>query len=312
VYVRFLGLAPIGEENYSLAVINEANITNLGVDPVVARPSISYGGSANIASDSIAVDESTGKVVIGDGFDQFAHIYFPSTQGFSFYDPGFYPFHVAVDSINGIYYFADGYGDTAYLDEQAFTSGQITSTPNPGNINGTCGGQGSVIGVDATTDQAYITTCDASGANLSLFDGATKKLIVPATPPPPFALSLGTPPNNFGFLSGSFSILVDTSNPDHTKHSAYVENGITNQLDVINGPTPGARPSLSFSPSPLTFGQVNVNSMASVTLTVTNLGPGPLSSLVPTITDSQDLGSIGMSIISCSLPLQSGMGTASS
>ncbi len=281
VYVRFIGPNGLNEhgglgssQNYSMAVINAYT------DTLTATPSISYGAPVDLATDSIAVDEGTGKVVVADGFDQFARIYFPSTQAFSFYDPGFYPSHVAVDSINEVYYFADGYGDTAYLNNLSYTSGQITSTPDPGNVNNTCSAQGSVIGVDATTDQVYITTCDVSGADLHLFSGDVQGDLTPTA-----TLQLGTPPNNSGFLSGYFSILVDSSNTDPTKHSVYIENSITNQLDVINGPTPGARPSITISPNPLNFGLVQVGVPTVLSLTVQNTGSANLNlaSLAPTI-----------------------------
>jgi YVTN family beta-propeller protein len=316
VYIRVIAPNDIGggnySENYALAVYStqtDSAVLDFQGMPEPIVHSISYGASTNIALDSIAVDESTGKVVVGDGFDQFVHTYFPSTQSFSFYDPGIYPFHVAVDSINGIYYFADGYGDTAYLDERAFTSGIITSTPiKVGDLANTCGSQGSVIGLDPTTDQAYITTCDGSGgAVLHLFDGSTKQVNAPL-------LVLGTPLYN-GSLNGSFAILVDTSNTNPASHTAYIENSIINSgttppeapgIDVINGPAPGARPSVTFSSNPLSFGIVQVNTPASVTLTVTNTGTGPLTTLVPALDDAQDPGSVSVSLVSPCLPLTTG------
>ncbi len=271
---------PLGEEQYSMAVI-DAN-----TDTVTSTQLEFVGQSTDIATDSIAVDETSGNVVIADSEEPTLHIWQPATGGFEQITPSFYPEHVAVDSYNEVAYFTDGYGNSGSYN---LTTGQnLTLTQNP-NVEATCGAASSAIGLDPTTDQAYITVCPETVADpnctttmcagLDLFDGPTGKLLA--------QLPLGDPSNSDNSLFGNFAVAVNPST-----HAVYVGDSVTSTIDVVNGPSGSLlaqRPLLVFSPSPLTLPAVAAGDTTSATLTVTNCGTQS-ATLAPTLSASQSLG----------------------
>lgn len=290
VYVRFFGTEG-SETFYSLGVIDA---TNNG-DTVSSVQSLAYATfQTNVYPDSMAVDESTGDVLIGDDYDQFVHLWEYADQTLSGiiggYE-GFYTYHVAADSINGIFYTWDGYGNVGYLVPNQ-SSGTITSTSVYANSNATS------VAVDSSTEQAYIVNCNTSNSDgtlgtLTLWDGSTDS--VTATQP------LEIPSAATSEACGG--ILVDTSNPSPATHSAWLDflynsspsglNITTGQIDVINGPTPAARPTVTISPNPISFGAVGINQISeSQLLQITNTGQAPLTSPTVVIQNLADPGSI--------------------
>jgi YVTN family beta-propeller protein len=295
LYVRcFCSPSPLGEEGYSMDIIDATT------DTVTSTQELFQGQDTNIATDSIAVDQSSGKVVIADSEFPSVHVWVPPTQNnigyFESFNPNFYPEHVVVDSSNEVAYFTDGYGNS-----ESLTLGTLEPLvlSRAANVETTCGAAANVIGLDPSTNQAYMTVCPETVADpkcttatcggLDLFDGPTGRLIT--------QLPLGNPSGSFSNISGAFAIAV---NP--TTHTVYVENSLTGALDVINGPSVlGARPALAFSPSPIDFGPVAVGATASATLTVTNSGTGP-TTLTPTILLATGSGTPQISPVTCPVP----------
>ncbi len=295
VYVRcFCASSPLGEEVYSMDVIDATT------DTVTNILELFQGQDTYIATDSIAVDETSGQVVIADSELPSVHIWVPPTQNtigyFESYNPNFYPEHVVVDSSNEVAYFTDGYGNSKSLN---LATHQSLLLSQAANVETTCGAAANVIALDPSTNQAYMTVCPETVADpnctttacagLDLFDGPTGKLIT--------QLPLGNPSGNFNIDSGEFAIAVNPST-----HTVYVENTLTNTINVINGPSVlGARPALAFSPSPINFGPVAVGTTPSATLTVTNSGTGP-TTLTPTILLSTGSGFPQISAVTCPVP----------
>ncbi|MGB6200981.1 MAG: Ig-like domain repeat protein [Candidatus Acidiferrales bacterium] len=285
VYARCFCLgAPTGEENYSLAIIDATT------DTVTNTVSEFISSSTSIATDSIAVDETSGHVAIAATGQPSMNVWVPANSGFQTYSPGFFPQHIVVDSSNEIAYITDGFGNSASVNLATFTAFSLSTAVEGGN---TCSGSGNVIGVDPSTDQAYMTTCGSEtgspAAALNLIDGPTGKIIA--------TTSLGDPAGSSNSLNGFFAIAVDP-----TTHVVYVANSLANQLDVFNGPAAAARPVLAFSPSPLTFAPVGVGQTAAATLTVTNSGSAS-TTLNPTISLTQGAGTPQIVADGCTSPL---------
>jgi len=289
---------PLGEEEYSMAVIDATK------DTVTNIESEFQGPSTNIATDSIAVDETSGDVVIADSEYPTLHIWVPKPVQtgpplpgyFLTYNPNFYPEHVVVDSNNELAYFTDGYGNSASLNLSTFQEFPLSHAPV---VESTCGAGANVIGLDPTTDQAYMTVCPETVtdpnclttecAGLDLFDGPTGKLIT--------QLPLGNPVGNFNSLSGTFAIAVNPTN-----HVVYVENSLANSIEVVNGPNVlGSRPALTFSPNPLPISPVGIGVTASATLTVTNSG-NAATTLNPTIVLTSGLVNALIVPVTCPTP----------
>jgi YVTN family beta-propeller protein len=226
LYVRcFCSPSPLGEEGYSMDVIDATT------DTITSTQELFQGQDTNIATDSIAVDETSGKVVIADSELPSLHIWVPPTQNnigyFESINPNFYPEHVVVDSNNEVAYFTDGYGNSESVNLSTFQELRLSQAAN---VETTCGAAANVIALDPSTDQAYTTSCPetvadpkcttAICAGLGLFDGPTGKLIT--------QLPLGNPSGNFNINSGEFAIAVNPST-----HTVYVENTLTNSINVI-------------------------------------------------------------------------------
>jgi hypothetical protein len=317
VYVRYTGGSNLlGYQGYSLAQIDSTK------DQII---NTAYLGQTQfqttIFPDSLAVNESNGQVLIGDDYDQYVHLYDPNTQqlsGFFGYE-GYYPYHAAADSLHGIFYTWDGYGNTGYITPNQ-NGGSITSTTNtsPGE---------STVAVDQSTDQAYVLNCNSTNGDgtfgtMTLFDGAAK--IVQTT----LSLEIPSVLNNENEYCGG--LLVDASNSNPAQHSAWAGFAYasqdptsgnittTGQIDVINGGTPAARPSISFlfgNPlgidfNPAPFQDVGVGQTATQLVRIKNNGPGPLNSLSFDIQDLQDSGSLQIAnngcVVSVAQPLPAG------
>lgn len=287
VYVRFYGT--IGSEStYSLAVIDASSTGN---NPIVTRQDLSIASfPSSIYSDSMAIDESTGNVLIGDDYDQYVHLFEYSTQTVSGFFAGYggYNYHVAADGVNGIFYTWDGYGNVGYLIPNQ-TSASITSTSVLGAANE------SYVAVDSSTEQAYVMNCNTANSDgtlgtLTLWDGSKDSAIT--------TLPLEIP--STATSEGCGSLFVDSSNSNPAAHSAWLsfDYGInfstpTGEIAVINGPVPAARPAISVSPSALSFGTAGVGQGSFVTnVTIQNNGTAPLTGITPVFQDAQDPGSI--------------------
>lgn len=288
VYVRYLGT--VGSESaYSFAEIDASSTGNNAITTYELSIASNYSGT--IYPDSMAVDESTGNVLIGDSYDQYVHLFEYSTQtlsGFFGGSGGFFNYHVAADSVNGIFYTWDGYGNVGYLiPNQA--SGLITSTSVFGNSGLTS------VAVDSSTEQAYIANCnttnpDGTLGTLTLWDGLKDSVIT--------TLPLEIP--STATSEGCGSMFVDSSSSNPAAHSVWLSysysqypSGVGGGIDVINGPTPAPRPVISVSPSTLSFGAVGVGQGSFVTsVTIQNNGTAPLTGTTPIFQDAQDAGSI--------------------
>jgi len=181
VYVRcFCLTTAYPNENYSLEMIDAKT------DTVTNTVSEFIGASTSLATDSIAVDETSGQVVIAATETESVHVWVPANSGFQTYSPGFYPEHVVVDSNNEVAYVTDGYGNSASVNLNTFEAFSLSQATV--NVN-TCSSHGNVIGVDPSTDQAYMTTCGTEtgspAADVNLIDGPTGKTLA--------VLSLGNP-----------------------------------------------------------------------------------------------------------------------
>lgn len=287
VYVRFLGT--IGTETaYSLAEIDASSTGNNAVTTYELSIASNF---SSVYSDSMAINESTGDVMIADDYDQYVHLFEYSTQTLSGIvggSGGFFNYHVAADSINGIFYTWDGYGNVGYLiPNQA--SGAITSTSVFGNSGLTS------VAVDSSTEQAYIVNCNTANADgtlgtVTLWDGLKKSVST--------TLPLEIPSTATGETCGP--MFVDASGSNPAAHSAWMSynynlspSGGGGGIDVINGPAPAARPVISVSPTSLSFGTAGVGQGSFVTnVTIQNNGTAPLNGVTPIFEDAQDRGSI--------------------
>ncbi len=262
-----LGTDLTDEENYSMAIIDTTT------DTVINEVSEFIAASTTVAPDSMAVDETSGNVVIADGGVPFIRQWSYANQAFdSPYppSPSFYPNHVVVDSNNEIAYFTDGYGNSASLNFTTFQEFSLSQASNL--LTTTCGPYSNVIAVDPNTDQAYMTTCPEpgtliiNGGNtqvttvlLSLIDGPTGTIIT--TLPLPTS---GTDSASSGSLNGPFAIVENPSS-----EAVYVGNSVSKTINVVNGFPPAGRPFLNFSPNPFTFAPA-ASSPQQATVTVTN------------------------------------------
>jgi hypothetical protein len=262
-----------GTVNYSLAVIqgNPGGSTTL----VNTVSYIRAGTSATLSANAISVDTTSGRVAIADTVDTSMQLYDPATQAFSTYSFAFHPATLAVDSTSEHVFLTDGYGNVGFADLTTGYSEQIHTAPDGPNTQMSCGPQGSVVAVDATTAQGYFTTCDGQSAyqvQLHLFDGVLEEEV--AAP-----IALGNPVGQSGSASGDFALAVDSAT-----HSAWVSNSTpnTSEVDVINGLTPSARPVLQLSTTSIDFGSTWLvgQTAAPQVVTVTNTGTVPLTSPV--------------------------------
>jgi sugar lactone lactonase YvrE len=303
VYARCfcLGTSLTADENYSMAIIDATT------DTVTNEVSAFISGSTTVYPDSLAVDQTTGNVVMADAGDQSLHIWSYADQAFlSPYNPNpsFYPNHVVTDSNNQITYFTDGYGNSASLNLTTFLGYSLSQATN---VENTCGAYSNVIAVDPSTDQAYMTTCPVTGlavinggdaqvtsALLSLIDGPSGSIITTFLLPTSGTDTAGSSPSN---LLGPFAI---AENP--LTQVVYVGNSVSNTINVINGFAPAARPYLTFSANPLIFPSSTLGTTPTATLTVTNNcsppnglnvigicggGVAPIPSLAATVVNAQ-------------------------
>ena len=264
-----LGTSLAGEENYSMAIIDATT------DTVINEVSEFIGGSTTVYPDSMAVDETSGNVVIADVGNPSLREWSYANQAFNnpyYPSPSFYPNHVLVDSNNEIAYFTDGYGNSASLN---FTTFQEFSLSQASNVANTCGAYSNVFAVDPNTDQAYMTTCPVTGpgivngsdttvtsVQLSLIDGPTGSIITTLLLPTSGTDSADSSPSS---LNGPFAIAENSSTG-----AVYVGNSVSNTINVVNGFPPAARPFLTFSANPLTFPSTALGTTPTATLTVTN------------------------------------------
>jgi beta-lactam-binding protein with PASTA domain len=296
VYVRTTlpGNLPTPYQEYALAIIDATQDQSTTVE-------INEGAGGTIYSDSLAVDEATGDVVIADGFDNFGHIYQAATQTMSGYlggIPGFIPNHVAADSVNSIYYVWDGYGNVYYLIPNV-GSGAITTTSSFGDPNV------SSVAVDQSTDQAYVLNCTAPNAdgtigNLTLWDGATDENLA--------TLSLEIPATLVNSVRCG-NALVDASNANPATHSAWIAfsseqfgaSQANGQVWAVNGAAPGARPAVTltlqnpdsqgYNPDPFAAVGAGQNSQP-LYVGIENTGNAPLNSPLLYLSAAQDPGSL--------------------
>lgn len=287
IYVRFV--VPGGSGfNYSLAVIDATSDTVLRT-PVVGTRSSSQAIYAN----SLAVNVGTGDVVVGDDFDTGYHVFTFATQSFtSTQSSNAAATFVAVDGANNLEYFWDGNGNSSYLDLNASTGGLITTQ----SLATTCGIASGNVAFDSETTQVYVTSCDTSaGARLTLFDSFNKTTVA--------TLSLGA-----SEFDAAYPLLVDTSSATPTAHTAYIENFVTSQIDVINGPAAPARPSLQFASGLNSFQTVGVGQTAGQVIGVQNNGPAAMKQLNLVAQSGPDPGALVLGGFTCNTPLAAGAG----
>ena len=244
VYAIIDGPAPLGELNYTLAVITGSVAGGYSVKQVSY---LNDAGSTDIGANALAVDQKSGRVVIADTEDQGVHIYNPNGGGFQNYFESFYPDSVAIDSTHELAYVSSGYGNVVQIN---LVTGAETTVSGASAIP--CGYAGTAVAVDPGSNEAYFTSCDGTaglgvnGASLNIWDGAGNALNA--------SLALGSPLGNYGSVSGDFAVTV---NPN--SHVAYVSSSattipatvntpaITGAIDVINGPAPGTSPQFAVS-----------------------------------------------------------------
>jgi YVTN family beta-propeller protein len=269
VYAIVAGPANIGSENYALAIIDGVALT--------VTNTVSYlnnAGFTDIGANALAVDQRSGLVVIADTEDQAVHIYNPKTGQFQGFTENFFPTTVVVDSVNEIAYASTGYGSISEINLEGGAQSAVNTPSFSATSAENCGFSGTAVAVDPSTDQAYFTTCDGTnGAALNLWDGASQKLTT--------TFALGSPISSLNSVSGDFAVVVNPAT-----HIAYVSNSTPNttEIDIFNGPTPGARPLLSISPLTFNFESVAVGqSSLPETFTVMNGGTAPAIVPPPTI-----------------------------
>ena len=189
-YVVVDGIAPLGELNYSLAVIDGTKNPPALVTTASYLPNAS---STDIAPDAVGVDTNLGVAVVADADDQQIHIYNLSLGQVTGYGFSFFPNHVSVDSIHDTAYVWDGYGNTSVVDLAASGNTTITSVAISPDFTA-CGAGGGTVVVDAPVNQAYVAACNSSDDTaLSLWDNTAGEILTPQ-------LALGT---NDGGLAGS-------------------------------------------------------------------------------------------------------------
>jgi hypothetical protein len=303
VYARCfcLGTPLTADENYSMAIIDATT------DTVINEVSAFISGSTTVYPDSLAVDETTGNVVMADAGDESLHTWSYADQAFLFPyspSPSLYPSHIVIDSNNEIAYFTDGYGNSASLNLTTFLGYSLSQASN---VLNTCGAYSNVFAVDPSTDQAYMTTCPVTGlaiinggdaqvtsALLSLIDGPSGSIITTLLLPTSGTDSANSSPSN---LLGPFAI---AENP--LTQVVYVGNSVSNTINVVNGFPPAARPYLTFSANPLIFPSSSLGTTPTAMLTVTNNcsppngvnvtgicggGVAPIPSLTATVVNAQ-------------------------
>jgi hypothetical protein len=259
------GLQP----SLSLAVINGTT------SPPTLSTSVAYianPASTDIAHDALGVETASGKVVIADAEDENVSVYDPSQPAdaaFQIFPMGFYPNHVAVDSVHQNAYIADGYGNAKVIGVTTGTSATINSI-TIGPDAQACGPAGGALGVDAAVDQAYVTTCDpVNGAAIALWDGTLQQVIA--------TYELGSASGE-GSTSANFSITV---NP--FIHSVYLNESLPSlaapQVLVFNGTaaTAETEPILKIGPNPLYVSPIAVGGAFSPApaIEVQNAGGAP-------------------------------------
>ena len=293
------GAASEGSQNYVLAIIDGTQT------PPALTSSVTYisnAASTDIAPDAIGVDTTSGLVVIADAVDQYANVYVPSTGSFQEYYLGFYANHVAVDSVHEEAYLSDGYGNITVIDLAGGSQTKINSV-NVSSNSADCGNAASAIVPASGTGQAFYTTCTpASGSALSIWDSSQNKVLS--------TLSL----ENGGNLFYPSTLLSFNPRRSEIFLSESTSASGSPVLNVLDGPTPGARPSLSFastsniatSGTVLNLGTAGVGTVGpDVQLVLTNTGSVTLNFAqpMPVINDSQDPGSVAITANSCSSSL---------
>ena len=255
--------------NYSLAVIQ--GHSGGGATLTATESYIPAAISSTLSANSISVDTTSGKVAIADTVDGIMHLYDPTQNTFASFTFPFHPATLAVDSTSEDAFLTDGYGNVGFADLASGFSQQIYTAPDAPLTAMNCGPQGSVVAVDPTAAKGYFTTCDGQSqfqAQLHLFDDVLVEEV--ATP-----FTFGNPVGGSGTVSGYFALAVNPAD-----HAVFVSNSTPNnsEMDVINGPTPAARPALSLSPPSIDFGNVGVGQTStSQVVTVTNEGSAPLN-----------------------------------
>ncbi|MGD0305400.1 MAG: choice-of-anchor D domain-containing protein [Candidatus Acidiferrales bacterium] len=296
-YVVVDGIAPLGELNYSLAVIDGTKNPPALVTTASYLPNAS---STDIAPDAVGVDTNLGVAVVADAEDQQIHIYNPLSGQVTGYGFSFFPNHVSVDSIHDTAYVWDGYGNTSVVDLAASGNTTITSVTISPDFTA-CGAGGGTVVVDAPVNQAYVAACNSSDDTaLSLWDNTAGEILTPQ-------LALGT---NDGGLAGSrFTLALNPANG-----FVYLGEQFGNQTPqtlVINGPTPVTQPSVTVTPSTLAFGKITVGTPSSPQLvTVVNTGTVAINFLqspaFPYISEPTDPGSIKITNQTCGATLAAG------
>jgi YVTN family beta-propeller protein len=187
---------------------------------------------------------------------------------------------ILVDSINEVAYVVGEYS----IDELSLNESRIWGQAGVYTAaTGACPA-GVAFALDTESGLAYYTSCDRTGANLNVWDGAS------VAPSQVAQIPIGNPDNKFDDASGTFALAVNPAT-----HVAYVSNSTFYPLaappqiaapaiDVINGPAAGPSPELSItvsgSPSvapqalalPLdySFGCVAENKATPAIFTITN------------------------------------------
>jgi beta-lactam-binding protein with PASTA domain len=246
VYAVIDGPAPLGEANYTLAVITGSVAGGYAVNQVSY---LDNAGFTDIGTNALAVDQKSGKVVIADTEDQVVRIYNPNGGGFQDFYESFYPDSVAIDSTHELAYVSSGYGNVVQIN---LASGAQTTVSGASAVN--CGYSGTAVAVDPALNVAYFTSCDGTaglglnGSSINSWNGAANTLN--------WSSALGSPIGNDNSVGGSFGITVNPAS-----HVAYVSSSTTiipatantaavaGAIDVINGPAPGTSPQFTLSVS---------------------------------------------------------------
>ncbi len=279
VYAVVAGVASLGSETYTLAMIDETSLTVTGQFNYLTNAS-----ATSVSTGALGVDPlSSGYVITADAADSNFHVFNESTQSINQEYPtgATNPNYVAIDTNYQLAYVHDGYGTVNLLNLALDEYFPAIITPASG---ANCGPTSVAVGANGF-GQAYITTCDAtSGAVLHLYDGVGVGEFTSQR------ITLDTPAqlSNNGVVSGSFVVSIDP-----LTRAAFVKNATNGSSGfppnygtvVVNGATPTARPRLTLSATSLTFGAstalLAAGTIQSQTITVTNNGTDSYAPLAP-------------------------------
>jgi mucin-19 len=281
VYAIVAGVASLGSETYTLAMIDETSLTVTGQFNYLTNAS-----ATSVSTSALGVDAlSSGYVITADAADSNFHIFNESAQPLSInqeYSTGTTnPNYVAIDTSFQLAYVHDGYGTVNLLNLALGEYFPAIITPASG---GNCGPTSVAVGTNGF-GQAYITTCDAtSGAVLHLYDGLGVGEFTSQN------ITLDTPAqlNNNGIVGASLMVSVDPlTRAAFVKNATNASSGFPPNYGtvVVNGSAPTARPRLTLSTTSLTFGSstavLAAGTIQSQTITVTNNGIDSYAPLAP-------------------------------